>query len=291
MTKTYQIITDSSCDLPQSLVDQIDVRVMPLHVYIDGVHYYSYLDWHEIPPKAFFDRVRNGAKITTSAASLVENAEFLEPSLREGLDVIFISFSSGLTSNCHTMQLAAEELQEKYPERRILIMDSLCASLGQGLFVYLAAKKQQEGASLTELYDYLTELRLHVCHWFTLNDLMYLKRGGRISATAAIAGTMLQIKPVMHMDNDGRLAPVTKAKGRKAALTALAAKALETGIDLPSQTLFICHGDCREDAEFIAAKIREKSAVQDIIINYVGTGIGAHTGPGVVSLFFIGTQR
>ena len=183
------------------------------------------------------------------------------------------------------------DLREKYPERKILTVDSLCASLGQGLYVYLGALQQQAGKSIEEVRDYLEDIKLHLCHWFTVDDLMYLKRGGRISATTAVLGTVMQIKPVMHMDNDGHLANVTKARGRKGSLIALAEKALTTSTDLPSQTMFICHGDCYDDAKFVADYIRERSKVQDIIINYVGPVIGSHTGPGVVSVFFLGTER
>lgn len=291
MAKNFQIITDSSCDLPQTLADQLDLRVLPLHVTVGQTQYLNYLDGREIGFKEFYDCIRDGAATSTSAVNPDEFAGEMEKALQAGLDVLYVGFSSGLSTTYQSGVIAAEELREKYPARTILTVDSLCASLGQGLFLFLAAKKQQAGASLREVYDYLLELRPHLCHWFTVNDLMYLKRGGRISAATAIAGTVLQIKPVMHMDDEGHLANVSKAKGRKAALTALAAKALDTAVDLPSQTVFICHGDCVEDAEFVARKIREQSPVQDVIINYVGPVIGAHTGPGVVSVFFVGDRR
>ena len=291
MAKTFQIITDSSCDLPQTLADELGLLVLPLHVTIDGQQMLNYLDGREIGFPEFYDCVRAGKSISTSAVNPGEFAAAMGQTLRAGLDVLFIGFSSGLSTTYQSGVIAAEELREQYPDRTILTFDSLCASLGQGLLLYLAAKKQQAGASLQEVYDYVTELRPHLCHWFTVDDLMYLKRGGRISAATAVAGTVLQIKPVMHMDNDGHLAPVTKAKGRKAALTALANKVVETGIDPASQTVFICHGDCEADAQFVAQKLREKCPVQDIVIGYVGPVIGAHTGPGVVSIFFVGTER
>lgn len=291
MAKTYQIITDSSCDLPQSLADALDVSVFPLHYYLGQEHYHDYLDARELSFEEFFARIREGVSTSTSAASPGEITQTLEAPLKAGLDVLYIGFSSGLSSNYQCSVFVAQTLREQYPERTILALDSLCASLGQGLFVYLAAQKQREGASLQELYEYLTELRPHLCHWFTVNDLMYLKRGGRISATTAVAGTVLQIKPVMHMDDEGHLVNVSKAKGRKASLAALAAKVLETGTNLEDQTVFICHGDCLADAEFVADRIRQNTPVKDIIIRSVGPAIGAHTGPGVVSVFFVGTQR
>lgn len=291
MEKRFQIITDSSCDLPQRLSDELGLIVQPLHLSMGGKNYSNFLDGRDIGFKEFYDLMREGALATTSAANPEEFMKTIRPVLDAGLDVLLIGFSSGLSTNYQSGCIAADELRAQYPNRKIITIDSLCASLGQGLFVYLAVQRQRAGASLEETEQYLLELRPHLCHWFTVNDLMHLKRGGRVSAAAAVVGTMLQIKPVMHMDNGGRLAPVTKVKGRKAALRALAQKAIDTAIDLPNQTIFICHGDCREDAEFVAACIREKSDFRDVIINYVGPTIGAHTGPGVVSLFFVGTER
>ena len=184
-----------------------------------------------------------------------------------------------------TGEQAADELREKYPERKILTIDSLGASLGEGLYVYLAAKKQQSGATIEETYDYLMQTRPHLCHWFTVNDLMHLKRGGRVSATAALLGTMLQIKPVMHMDDEGHLIPVSKARGRKASLQALVQQMAETAVEPEEQTVFICHGDCIDDAEYTASLIREKTGAKTVIINYVGPVIGAHRGLPSAELF------
>ncbi len=289
--KTFQIITDSSCDLPQELADKLDLQVLPLHFTIGGQTYANYLDGREIGFHDFFERIRQGEEASTSAVNPERFREAMEKTLQQGLDILFIGFSSGLSTTYQSGCIAADDLREEYPERKILTVDSLCASLGQGLYVYLGALQQQAGKTIEQVRDYLEEIKPHLCHWFTVDDLMYLKRGGRISATTAVLGTVMQIKPVMHMDNDGHLANVTKARGRKASLIALAEKALTTSTDLPSQTMFICHGDCYDDAKFVADYIRERSAVQDIIINYVGPVIGSHTGPGVVSVFFLGTER
>ena len=291
MTKTFQIITDSSCDLPQSLADELDLRVLPLHVTIDGKTYNNYLDGREIAFKDFFDKLRAGSQGTTSAVNPEEFCSEMEPVLAVGLDVLYVGFSSGLSTTYQSGCIAADELREKYPDRKILTIDSLGASLGEGLYVYLAAKKQQSGATIEETYDYLMQTRPHLCHWFTVNDLMHLKRGGRVSATAALFGTMLQIKPVMHMDDEGHLIPVSKARGRKASLQALVQQMVETATDPAEQTVFICHGDCIDDAEYTASLIREKTGAKTVIINYVGPVIGAHTGPGVISIFFLGTHR
>ena len=291
MTKTFQIFTDSSCDLPQSLADELDLQVIPLHVTIDGKTYRNYLDGREIGFPEFFAKLRAGSQGTTSAVNPEEFSAVMEQSLAAGLDILYVGFSSGLSATYQSGCIATEELREKYPDRKILTIDSLGASLGEGLYVYLAAKKQQSGATLEETYNYLLETRPHLCHWFTVNDLMHLKRGGRVSATAALFGTMLQIKPVMHMDDAGHLIPVSKARGRKASLQALVAQMVETAVEPETQTVFICHGDCLDDAEYTANLIREKTGAKTVIINYVGPVIGAHTGPGVVSIFFLGTHR
>ena len=291
MTKLFQLITDSSCDLPQSLADELDLRVLPLHVTIDGKTYNNYLDGREIAFKDFFDKLRAGSQGTTSAVNPEEFRAEMEPVLAAGLDVLYVGFSSGLSTTYQSGCIAADELREKYPERKILTIDSLGASLGEGLYVYLAAKKQQSGATMDEVADYVRETIPHLCHWFTVNDLMFLKRGGRVDAATALVGTVLQIKPVMHTDDAGTLKNVTKARGRKAALKALAQKLADTAINPAEQTVFICHGDCIEDAEYTAEQIRALTPVKDIIINYVGPVIGAHTGPGVISVFFVGTHR
>ena len=291
MEKRFQIVTDSSCDLPQALADELDLAVLPLHVLIGEHTYANYLDGREIGFREFYDKLRDGERATTSAVNVSEFTAVMEEKLKAGLDILFIGFSSGLSTTYQSGAIACGELREKYPERKLIAIDSLCASLGEGLLLYLAAKKQQSGATIEETYDYLMQTRPHLCHWFTVNDLMHLKRGGRVSATAALLGTMLQIKPVMHMDDEGHLIPVSKARGRKASLQALVQQMAETAVEPEEQTVFICHGDCIDDAEYTASLIREKTGAKTVIINYVGPVIGAHTGPGVISIFFLGTHR
>ena len=291
MTMPYQIITDSSCDLPQELADAYGLIVLPLSVTVDGVTYKNYLDGREIGFHTLYEKYRSGSKTSTCAVNPDAFIDVLEPCLKEGKDVFYIGFSSGLSATYQSGCIAAAELREKYPKRKIMTIDSLCASLGQGLFVHYAVQKQREGATMEELAAYLEELRPHLCHWFTVDDLMYLKRGGRISASTALLGTALQIKPVMHTDNDGKLANVSKARGRKASIRALVDRMEQTAIDPSSQTVFICHGDCIEDAEYAAGLIRERFGIQDIVINYTGPVIGAHSGPGTLAIFFVGTER
>ncbi len=282
MEKRFQIVTDSSCDLPQALADELDLAVLPLHVLIGEHTYANYLDGREIGFREFYDKLRDGERATTSAVNVSEFTAVMEEKLKAGLDILFIGFSSGLSTTYQSGAIACDELREKYPERKLIAIDSLCASLGEGLLLYLAVKKQQSGASMDEVADYVRETIPHLCHWFTVNDLMFLKRGGRVDAATALVGTVLQIKPVMHTDDAGTLKNVTKA---------LAQKLADTAINPAEQTVFICHGDCIEDAEYTAEQIRALTPVKDIIINYVGPVIGAHTGPGVISVFFVGTHR
>ena len=205
--------------------------------------------------------------------------------------MLYLGFSSGLSGTFNAGALAVNELSEKYPERKLYAVDTLCASLGQGLIVYLCWQQQQAGRSIEEVRDYAEKIKLNVCHWFTVDDLMFLKRGGRVSAATAIVGSMLSIKPVMHVDNEGHLIKVDTARGRKASIRALVAEMEKRGTDLAGQHIFISHGDCEEDAKYLASLVREKCGVKDVTINYVGPVIGAHSGPGTIALFFLGKHR
>lgn len=287
----FVILTDSSCDLPASMAAEMQLEVLPLVVYVDDDHYLNYLDGREIGFHDFYQRLISAKNVKTSAVNEAQFLEVLEPLVAAGKDVLYLGFSSGLSGTYNAGALAAAELAEKYPERRIYAVDSLCASLGQGLFVYLCWKQQQAGKSIEEVRDYAEAIKLKVCHWFTVDDLMFLKRGGRISAATAIVGSMLSIKPVMHVDDEGHLIKVDTARGRKASIRALVAEMEKRGVDLAGQHIFISHGDCEDDANYLAKLIREKFGIEEITINYVGPVIGAHSGPGTLALFFLGTQR
>ena len=202
-----------------------------------------------------------------------------------------MAFSSGLSATYQSAVIAAQELQEKYPNRKINVVDTLCASLGQGLLVWYACQKRDEGLSLEELTAWVEENKLHLCHWVIADDLMHLKRGGRISTATAVAGTLLQIKPVIHVNDEGKLISGAKARGRKAAIQTLCNKVGELGIDGANDTIFICHGDCLEDAEHLASILKERYGVKQVIIGYVGAVIGSHAGPDVLALFFLGKHR
>ena len=284
----YKIITDTCCDFPTEMYSELSLEVVPLSVLYKGVNYNEYTEtWL----KELFDGLRNGESASTSAVNPDGWATVIEPVVAAGQDALVLTFSSGLSTTYQSAVIAAQELQEKYPDRKINVVDTLCASLGQGLFVWYACKKRDEGLSLEELTDWCLNNRLNLCHWFTVDDLMYLKRGGRVSAATALVGTMLGIKPVLHVDNEGHLINVSKVRGRKASINALAAKLGELGTPGANDTAFICHGDCLEDAEYLAAQVKEKYGVKNVFIYYVGAVIGSHSGPGTLALFFLGEHR
>ena len=287
----YVIITDSSCDLPDRLVRELELEVLPLAFIMDGRTYRNYPDNREMSPEDFYGRQKDGLMATTNAVNVGEASDAMEAVLKQDKDVLVLGFSSGLSTTYNSFKIAADELVEKYPSRRIYTVDTLCASLGQGMFVYQAAKMRQEGKSIEEVRDWAEANKLRQCHWFTVNDLFFLKKGGRVSAATAVVGTMLQIKPVMHVDNEGHLIKADTARGRKASLKALVDKVGELAENPASQVMFISHSDCLADAQYVADEIKKRFGAREIIINSIGPVIGAHTGPGCVALFFTGTHR
>ena len=284
----YKIITDSACDLPEDMLQSLDVEKISLSVLFRGE---SRADTVDTGIKELYDALRSGEIATTAAVNPEGWTRVMEPVVAAGQDVLVLAFSSGLSTTYQSAVIAANELTEKYPDRRIYVVDTLCASLGEGLLVWYACRKRDEGMELEALRDWVEENKLHLCHWFTVDDLMFLKRGGRVSATTALVGTMLQIKPVLHVDDEGHLINVSKARGRRASIDALAKKVAELGEGFDNETMFISHGDCREDAEYLAALLKEKHGVKHVHINYVGAVIGSHAGPGVLALFFLGKNR
>ncbi len=286
---SFKIITDSASDLPLSVLESLDVDWVELNVYIDGKNY-DY-DGSEESVKKFYDEVRSGMNASTSAANSSEFTELMEKYLKQGKDVLYIGFSSGLSSTYNSGVIAADELREKYPDRKIYTVSSLCASLGEGLLVYLAARKQKDGCTIEETRGYAESIKLNLCHWFTVDDLFHLKRGGRVSATTAVVGSMLNIKPILHVDDEGHLINVGKARGRKASIKELVVRMKELAIDPENQTVFISHGDCYDDAAALAEMVKKEFNVKDVLIGYIGPVIGAHSGPGTVALFFLGSHR
>ncbi|MBQ8579597.1 MAG: DegV family protein [Oscillospiraceae bacterium] len=284
----YQIITDSGCDLPVKMLEALDLKLVPLNLlFRDQVLEDSVTD--EICD--VYAALRAGEAASTSAVNPERWAQEMEPVLQQGKDILVLGFSSGLSTTYQSAVIAANDLLEKYPERKINVVDTLCASLGQGLLVWYACKKRDEGLSLEELTAWVEENKFHLCHWFTVDDLMYLKRGGRVSAATALVGTMLKIKPVLHVDNEGHLINVSKVRGRKASIEALAEKMAATALPGVNDTAFICHGDCIDDANYLAQLVKERCGVKEVFIGYTGAVIGSHSGPGTLALFFLGEKR
>lgn len=288
----FIIITDSGSDLGADMVKKLDVQVVPLTAIIDGKEYLNYPDEREITNKKFYEILRKGAVCKTAAINSETLVDAFEPYLKEGSDVLYLSFSSGLSCTCESAMRAAEQLSETYPERKVIVVDTLCASLGQGLFVYLCCQQRDAGKSIEEVRDYAESIKPNLCHWFTVDDLNHLKRGGRLSATSALLGTVLHIKPVLHVDDEGHLVNMEKAKGRKAAIRRLAEKIAETATDIEDQEIFISHADCIDEANMLVAEIKKLVKLKkDVYINMIGPVIGAHAGAGTIALFFLGSKR
>ncbi len=285
---SYKIITDSGCDFTKEKYAELGLAVAPLMVNFRGE---SYPDRNDESLKDLYAGLRAGEVATTAAVNPEQWTEAMEPVLKADEDVLVLAFSSGLSTSYQSAEIAAGDLREQYPDRTILVVDSLCASLGQGLLAYYACKKRDEGLGLQELYQWLLNNRLHLCHWFTVDDLMYLKRGGRINAATAIMGTMLSIKPVLHVDDEGHLVNVGKARGRRASIQAMAKKVGELAEGYDNSVMFISHGDCPEDAEYLRSLLESQYGVKEVYINYVGAVIGSHSGPGTLALFFMGQHR
>lgn len=289
--RDYIIVTDSAGDLSQALVEELEVSVLPLSFTIQGETYLDWPDGREMSSKEFYDRVRSGAMPTTAAVNTQQYLDLLGPALEQGQDVLIISFSSNLSATYQSGVIAAEELREKFPERKIYTVDTLTASVGVGLLVWYAAQQRKAGKSIDEVRTWLEENKGKVCGWFTVSDLMHLKRGGRVSATTAMVGTMLQIKPLIHIDEEGRLQTVGKARGRKAALEALIDRFGETAERPEEQYLFISHADSLADARFVGEEIRKRYHTKGTFYTNVGPVVGSHTGPGCVTTFFLGSPR
>lgn len=284
----YVIITDSSADLTQSITGDAELITLQLDVLMEGDESRANCD---VDIKDFYAKLRGKKNATTSAVNIDAFTSIFEPYLAEGRDVLYLGFSSGLSGTYNAGLVAAKELSEKYPDRKVYAVDTLAASLGQGLLVYKALKMKEDGADIDTVRDFVEENKLNMCHWFTVDDLFFLKRGGRVSAATAIVGSMLSIKPVLHVDNKGRLINVSKARGRKASIDALLEKMKQTAIEPENQVVFISHGDVIDDAEYLANRIKSELGVKDVRIGYVGPVIGAHSGPGTLALFYFGTER
>lgn len=287
----FAMLTDSTCDLPQELAQELELGIVPLILSVDGKEYHHYLDYRELGMRDFYTRLDAGAPVQTAQISPAEFRAVLEPPLQTGRDVLYIVFSSGASGTFGTASLVGRELQADYPDRRVAVYDSLCCSGGEGLLVYLAARYAQTGKTLDEVLAYLDEIRPKLVHWFTVDDLDHLHRGGRISAAAALVGGMLGIKPVLHVDDEGRLISMEKVRGRRKSLDRLVDRMAETAENALEQTVFVCHANCAEDGDYVVRQVKERTGAEDVRLFYIGPLIGSHSGPGTVALFFLGGKR
>lgn len=288
----FEIVTDSSSNLLDETIGRFGLHILPLTFMIDGQQRQSFVKGEKSDLKQFYTMMREGKVITTSLPNMSDSEILLRSLLEAGRDILYLGFSSGLSGTYQAIALLLDNLAAEFPERRVMHVDTLAASGGEGLLVYKAAQMAQAGASIEETRQWVEDNKLKLAHWFTVDDLMFLFRGGRVTRTSAWAGTLLNIKPVMHVDNDGHLIPLEKVMGRKKSILGML-KHMEKTADAPinEQTVFITHGDCLEDAEFLRDKIAEKFGVTDIHINYVDPVIGAHSGPGTLALFFMASHR
>lgn len=288
----YIISTDTSCDFPLEYVKQHQLPLVTLFYSIDGVTGENGCPSSDVL-KNFYDKMRAGSMTKTQQASIEDTEKVFREILQEGKDILHIAFSSGLSGTANAARLAAENMMEEFPGRKIIVIDSLCASLGQGLLVDYALKLQQQGKTMEETAKWLEDHIQNICHLFTVEDLKYLQRGGRISKTTALVGTMIGIKPVLHVDPEGKLVSISKVRGRKQSIQALVNK-MEENIGKyrgEKQPIFISHGDCIEDANYLAELVKERFDYDEFLINDVGPTIGAHSGPGTLALFFMGETR
>jgi DegV family protein with EDD domain len=287
----YVIITDSTSDLPQSIVEDMDINVIPMAFEIAGKSYMDYPDDRELDTHEFYEMLRNGETAVTSLINTMTFIDCFEKFVKEGTDIIYVGFSSAMSGTFNASLLAAEMLMAKCKDSRIICCDTKAASMGEGLLVYYAAYQREKGMGIDELHQWILDNRLHICQWVAVDDLNHLKRGGRINPLTATIGTALNIKPIIHVDDEGILVPVANVRGRKKSLHALLDHMAETAINPEGQVVFIGHGDNYEDALQLEKLVREQFRVKDVVIGTIGPVIGSHSGPGTMTIFFFGTKR
>ena len=291
--KDYKIITDVTCDLSKELYDEMGVEVIPMELTVDEKDTYLHdPSYSELSFEDFYGKLRTGSMAKTAQVTYDGACRVFEKYLSEGTDVLYLAFSSGLSGTYSTASIAASDLSAKYPEAKVYVVDTLAASAGEGMTVWLAAQKKADGMGIDELREWVEDYKTHQAHWFTVLDLNFLKRGGRVSPATALVGTALGIKPVLHCDDEGHLINMAKAVGRKKSIIALADKIGESGREEENETVFIGHGDCYDDAKFLADNILSRYPfVKNVRIERIGPVIGAHSGPGTLALFFVADKR
>jgi len=286
--RDFVITVNSTVDMPKEWLEERNVKVVPLRYTMNGT---TYEDMNGLSSKEFFDNLRQGILSVTSQVNPDEARAALEEYVKEGKDVLHLAFTSALSGTYNSMRLAAEELMEEYPEAKIIVVDTLCACMGEGLLTYYACKLKEEGKSIDEVKQWVEENKLRVCHHVTVDDLHHLHRGGRVSKASAIVGSMVKIKPILSVDDEGKLVVVGKERGRKKSISKIIDMSVERMGDTDKEVAFITHGDCLEEAEYLAEQVKERTGVKEVLINNIGTVIGSHTGPGVLALFTMGNKR
>ena len=276
MAYDYVIVTDSTANLPEDMIEKYELEILSLNYYIDGEEHKGYIKGEKIDMAPFYSMMRQKKEITTSLVTVGDAMDLLENIVKEGKDYIYIGFSSGLSGTFQAVSLVTDSLSQKYPERKLYAVDSLAAALGEGLLVKYVIDNRENGMSVSENADWVVNHRNNICHWFTVDDLFFLKRGGRVSATTAIVGTALSIKPVLHVDDNGHLIPMENARGV---------------VEPDGQSVYISHGDCLKDAEYVAGKVKEAFNVGEVVVRMLDPVIASHSGPGTVALFFYGKQK
>lgn len=284
----YVIVSDATLDLPASVIDEYGIKIIPMGVNVDEVEYSHYPDERELTIEEFYQKLKSGAVSRTTQITPAIFMDYFEDILKQGLDILYIAFSSGLSGTYHTSQVVIRDLLEDYPDRKIYGIDSLCASIGEGLLVLNAAIQKRNGMKLEQLCEWVEANKRRSRHWFTVKDLFYLKRGGRISSIEAMVGTALKIRPILSTDAAGKLSVVSKIRGSRAELEFMLTRLEEECPDLSSQIIIIGHGDDLAQAQELEKLIRSKKQVRDIIISKIGPVIGTHTGPGMLALVFMG---
>jgi DegV family protein with EDD domain len=287
--KKFVIVTDTNADFPEEYLKNHGLGRLCLSFSVDGKTFCA--DQDVIDEHAFYDQMRAGADVKTMQVNPEKARAYFEEYLKNGVEVLYLAFSSGLSGSYNSALIAAEELKELYPDLRVVVVDTLCASLGQGLLTHYAVTMKEKGRSLDEIVSWVEENKLHLCHMFTVDDLNHLYRGGRVSKTAAVLGTVLNIKPLLHVDDAGKLIPLGKVRGRKQSLLGLVNMMEERIGSYHNEIFFVSHGDCLEDAKFVASEVQKRFGIQKHLIHFVGPTIGAHSGPGTVALFFLGERR
>lgn len=286
--RDFVITVNSTVDMPKEWLEERDIKVVPLHYTIDGA---TYEDMNGLSAKEFFAKLREGKMSVTSQVNPDEAREILEPYVKEGKDILHLAFTSALSGTYNSMRLAAEELREEYPEAKIIVVDTLAACMGEGILAHYAFELKKAGKSIEEIAQWVEENKLRVCHHVTVDDLHHLHRGGRVSKTSAIVGSMVKIKPILAVSDEGKLEVVAKERGRKKSISTIVNMAAERMEETDKDIAFVTHGDCIEEAEYLAELLKEKTGVKEVLVHNIGTVIGSHTGPGVLAVFHMGNKR